>query len=246
MDTVIASGELVVLTLNGPTTYRSATDGAMGYEVDMIEAFAEQLGVVVVSVDNRGTGGRGKAFQDVPYQQLGQPESADQIAAAQSLKDSTWVDGDRVGIWGWSYGGYMTLMSMLTGEGPTTFAVGLSVAPVTDWRLYDTIYTERYMSTPQQNADGYEQGAPQTFADNLTDEQRLMMAHGDFDDNVHFQNSVQMIQELQTAGKQFSFMMYPKKTHSIAGTTTRLHLFTKLTRFVKENLVGQPTMIGQK
>ena len=198
---------------------------------------AREHDVVVVSVDNRGTGGRGKAFQDVPYQRLGQPEAADQVHAAQALSDSSWVDADRIGIWGWSYGGYMTLLSMLTGEGPSTFDVGLSVAPVTDWRLYDTIYTERYMSTPQQNEDGYTDGAPQTYADSLRSDQSLFLAHGDFDDNVHFQNSVQMIDKLQAAGKQFQFMMYPKKAHSIAGGTTRLHLFRGLTTFVEDHLV---------
>jgi dipeptidyl-peptidase-4 len=192
----------------------------------------------VVSVDNRGTGGRGKAFQDVPYQRLGQPESADQIRAAQALADSAWVDADRIGIWGWSYGGYMTLMSMLRGEGPSTFAAGLSVAPVTDWRLYDTIYTERYMSTPQANEDGYVKGAPQTYAGRLTKQQDLILAHGSFDDNVHPQNSIQMINQLQDEGKQFEFMLYPKKTHSIAGGTTRLHLFRMLTTFVDDHLAG--------
>ena len=204
--------------------------------------------VVVVSVDNRGTGGRGKAFQDVPYQRLGQPESADQIAAAQALADSAWVDADRIGIWGWSYGGYMTLMSMLTGEGPSTFAAGLSVAPVTDWRLYDTIYTERYMSTPQDNRDGYVNGAPTTYADRLTDGQDLLLAHGSFDDNVHPQNSIQMVDTLQAEGKQFEFMLYPKKTHSIAGGTTRLHLFRMLTDFVEEHLAtsDEPVSAAQE
>jgi len=197
---------------------------------------AETHGVVVVSVDNRGTGGRGKAFQDVPYQRLGQPESADQIRAAQALADSAWVDADRMGIWGWSYGGYMTLLSMLRGEGPSTFDTGVSVAPVTDWRLYDTIYTERYMSTPQRNADGYDNGAPQTYADRLRGDQHLLMVHGDDDDNVHFQNSVQMVNQLQAANKQFRFMMYPTREHGIAGGTTRLHLFTMITNMIAEHL----------
>ena len=205
---------------------------------------ARRHDVIVVSVDNRGTGGRGKAFQDVPYERLGQPEAADQIAAAQALADSAWVDADRIGIWGWSYGGYMTLMSMLTGEGPSTFTVGLSVAPVTDWRNYDTIYTERYMSTPQANADGYEQGAPLTYADRLTGEQDLLLAHGSFDDNVHPQNTIQMIDTLQAAGKQFRFMLYPKKTHSLAGATTRLHLFRMLTDFVEAHLARPPEPVS--
>ena len=197
---------------------------------------AQKHDVVVVSVDNRGTGGRGKAFQDVPYQQLGQPEAADQIRAAQALADSAWVDADRIGIWGWSYGGYMTLLSMLKGEGPSTFDTGISVAPVTDWRLYDTIYTERYMSTPQRNEDGYENGAPQTYADHLRADQNLLMVHGDDDDNVHVQNSVQMVNQLQDANKQFRFMMYPTREHGIAGGKTRLHLFTMITNMVTEHL----------
>lgn len=192
--------------------------------------------VLVVSVDNRGTGGRGKAFQDVPYQQLGQPESADQIHAAQALMDSSWVNDERIGIWGWSYGGYLTLMSMLRNDGPTTFDTGLSVAPVTDWRLYDTIYTERYMSTPQRNKDGYKNGAPQTYANRLRADQNLVIVHGDDDDNVHFQNSVQMVNQLQAANKQFKFMMYPTHEHGISGGKTRLHLFTMLTKMVTEHL----------
>ncbi len=196
--------------------------------------------MVVVSVDNRGTGGRGKAFQDVPYQRLGQPESADHIRAAQALADSAWVDADHIGVWGWSYGGYMTLMSMLTGEGPSTFDTGVSVAPVTDWRLYDTIYTERYMSTPDRNADGYENGAPQTYASRLRDDQNLLIVHGDDDDNVHVQNSVQMVNQLQSANKQFRFMMYPTHEHGLAGGNTRLHLFTMITNHIAEHLSPAP------
>jgi dipeptidyl-peptidase-4 len=226
----------VLMYVYGGPGVQTVTDRWGGSRHLWHQYLARTHDVVVVSVDNRGTGGRGKAFQDVPYQRLGQPEAADQIAAAQALADSAWVDADRIGIWGWSYGGYMTLMSMLTGEGPSTFTAGLSVAPVTDWRLYDTIYTERYMSTPQQNEDGYTNGAPQAYVDSLRSDQSLLLAHGDFDDNVHFQNSVQMIDKLQAAGKQFQFMMYPKKDHSIAGATTQLHLFRMLTTFVEEHL----------
>ena len=205
---------------------------------------AKTYDMVVVSVDNRGTGGRGKAFQDVPYKTLGQPESADQIAAAQALSDSSWVDADRIGIWGWSYGGYMTLLSLLNGDGPETFDMGVSVAPVTDWRFYDTIYTERYMTTPQQNPEGYAQGAPLTMANRMHDDQDLLLVHGDFDDNVHFQNSVQMVDALQEANKQFDFMMYPGRNHGIYGGTTRLHLFTMMTEAVEEMLVDEEAMIG--
>ena len=237
----------VLMYVYGGPGIQTVTDRWGGTRQLWHQYLAKTHDVVVVSVDNRGTGGRGKAFQDVPYQRLGQPESADQIAAAQALADSAWVDADRIGIWGWSYGGYMTLMSMLTGEGPSTFTAGLSVAPVTDWRLYDTIYTERYMSTPQANEDGYVQGAPQTYAGRLKKHQDLVLAHGSFDDNVHPQNSIQMINELQAEGKQFEFMLYPKKTHSIAGGTTRLHLFRMLTSFVDEQLAApSPVSVSSK
>ena len=199
---------------------------------------AEKHGVIVASVDNRGTGGRGKAFQDVPYQQLGQPEARDQIAAARHFADEPFVDGDRIGIWGWSYGGYMTLMSLLYENGPETFATGVSVAPVTDWRFYDTIYTERYMAPPQQNEQGYMRGAPLNYADRLQADQNLLLVHGDFDDNVHYQNSAQMVDRLQAANKQFEFMAYPGRDHGISGGVTRLHLFTMITDFIGEHLVG--------
>ena len=231
----------VLMYVYGGPGVQTVTDRWGGSRQLWHQYLAETHDVVVVSVDNRGTGGRGKDFQDVPYQRLGQPESADQISAAQALADSSWVNEDRIGIWGWSYGGYMTLLSMLRGEGPSTFTGGLSVAPVTDWQLYDTIYTERYMSTPQANEDGYTEGAPQTYADRLREEQDLILVHGNYDDNVHPQNSVQMMQKLQQAGKQFEFMLYPQKTHSIAGSTTRLHLFRMLTTFVDEHLATPTT-----
>lgn len=199
---------------------------------------AEELGILVASVDNRGTGARGYAFKTATYRRLGQLEAQDQIAAARTLAQLAYVDPDRIGIWGWSYGGYLTLMAMLYGDGPQVFRVGVSVAPVTDWRLYDTIYTERYMSTPQQNPEGYRLGAPLSYADRLTERQRLLLIHGDLDDNVHFQNAALMVDALQQAGKQFAFMMYPGRNHGIYGGNTRLHLFTLITRFLEENLVN--------
>ncbi len=199
---------------------------------------AKKHDLAVASVDNRGTGGRGKAFQDVPYQKLGVPETRDQIAAAQHFAEQAYIDSSRVGIWGWSYGGYMTLLSLLFEEGPSTFATGVSVAPVTDWRFYDTIYTERYMSTPQRNEDGYSRGAPLNYADRMQAHQNLLLVHGDFDDNVHFQNSMQMANELQKVNKQFEFMAYPGRNHGIYGGSTRLHLFTMITDFIGENLLG--------
>jgi dipeptidyl-peptidase-4 len=197
---------------------------------------ADQLGIIVASVDNRGTGARGKAFKSVTYKHLGQIEAEDHIAAAKYLGALPYVDAERLGIWGWSYGGYMTLMSMLYADGPATFRLGVSVAPVTDWRLYDTIYTERYMSTPQRNEAGYREGSPQTYAANLREDQKLLIVHGDFDDNVHFQNTVQMVDALQAANKQFDLMMYPGRNHGIFGGKTRLHLFTMITNYLRENL----------
>ncbi|HMB89601.1 MAG TPA: DPP IV N-terminal domain-containing protein [Rhodothermales bacterium] len=197
---------------------------------------ADSLDIIVASVDNRGTGGRGKDFKSDTYKRLGDLEAKDQIAAAQHLGSMDFIDADRVGIWGWSYGGYMTLLSMLYEDGPETFKLGVSVAPVTDWRLYDTIYTERYMSTPQKNEEGYTMGAPQQYADRMHEDQKLLIIHGDFDDNVHFQNTVQMANALQDANKQFELMMYPGRNHGIYGGTTRLHLFTLATNFIRENL----------
>ncbi|MDX1530414.1 MAG: S9 family peptidase, partial [Rhodothermales bacterium] len=170
------------------------------------------------------------------YKQLGLLEAEDQIAAAQWFGEQPYVDADRMGIWGWSYGGYLTLLAMLYEEGPETFKVGAAVAPVTTWRFYDTIYTERYLSTPQKNPEGYDLGSPVTYAENLRPEQDLLIVHGDFDDNVHVQNTVVMADALQAANKQFDLMIYPGRNHGIYGGTTRLHLYTLLTDFLVESL----------
>ena len=208
---------------------------------------ADSLGLVVASVDNRGTGARGRDFRTSTYKRLGILEAEDQIAAAEHFAERPYVDADRIGIWGWSYGGYMTLLSMLYGDGPDVFKAGVAVAPVTSWRLYDTIYTERYLSTPQKNPEGYDQGSPLTYADRLRDGQDLLLVHGDFDDNVHFQNAVQMADAFQEAGKQFELMVYPGRDHGISGGATRLHLFTLITDFLEEELVGEPSAVsGQR
>jgi len=197
---------------------------------------AENHDIIVASVDNRGTGGRSKDFKSAPYRQLGVLEAQDQIAAARYFGGMDYVDEERIGMWGWSYGGYLTLMSMLSGDGPETFTMGVAVAPVTDWGQYDTIYTERYMSTPRRNPAGYRKSAPVTYADRLSPEQELLIVHGDLDDNVHFQNAVQMIDALQESGKQFDMMMYPGRDHGISGENTRLHLYTLITDYIDENL----------
>jgi dipeptidyl-peptidase-4 len=191
-----------------------------------------QEGYLVAIVDNRGTGARGRDFKKQTYLRLGQYETADQIAAARHLASLPYVDGDRIGIWGWSYGGYMSLLTLF--QGADVFKAAISVAPVTDWRLYDTIYTERFMRTPQENPEGYELGSPVTYADRL--EGNLLVVHGTGDDNVHSQNTTQLIQKLQEAGKQFEMRLYPNKTHSIRGGNTRENLYGYFTEWLKENL----------
>ncbi|HEY0970809.1 MAG TPA: S9 family peptidase [Gemmatimonadales bacterium] len=191
-----------------------------------------QKGYVVVSVDNRGAAWRGRDFRKVTQYRLGVLESADQIDAARWLARQPWVDPERIGIWGWSYGGFMTLNA--TGRGGDVFRAGLSVAPVTDWRLYDTIYTERFMWIPQENEEGYRIGSPLFNIDSLS--ARLLVVHGTGDDNVHPQNTMQMAQRLTELGKPFYMLMYPNRTHSISGGNTQYHLYTMFTRFIEENL----------
>jgi dipeptidyl-peptidase 4 len=185
-----------------------------------------------VSVDNRGTGGRGSAFKKATYLRLGVKETEDQVAAARWLARQSWVDASRIGIWGWSYGGFMTSSAMLAPDSP--FRAGIAVAPVTDWQLYDSIYTERFMRTPRENEEGYRITAPVRNAANLRG--RFLLIHGTGDDNVHFQNSVQLAGALQAAGKQFQLMAYPNRNHSISGGNTSLHLFTMMTDWVVQNL----------
>ena len=191
-----------------------------------------QRGYVVASVDNRGTGARGKSWRKIIYKQLGVVETQDQAAAARAVGRYRWVDSTRLGIWGWSYGGFMTLNALT--QAPDVYRMGIAVAPVTHWKYYDTIYTERYNGLPQDNAAGYDKGSPLTYAKNLKGQ--LLIVHGSGDDNVHFQNTQAMINALVDANRPFSLMVYPNRTHSIAGGTTRQHLFTLLTKFVEENL----------
>ena len=190
-----------------------------------------QKGYLIVSVDNRGTGARGEKFKKVTYKQLGKYETEDQITAAKWLATQSYVDGKRIGIWGWSYGGYMSSLCLF--KGADIFKTAMAVAPVTNWKFYDSIYTERYMQTPQENS-GYDENSPITHVDKL--EGNYLLIHGTGDDNVHFQNSIEMVTALQKANKQFDFMMYPNKNHAIYGGNTRYHLFKLLTDYVEENL----------
>ena len=194
--------------------------------------FLAQQGYLVVCVDGRGTGARGVDFQKCTYMELGKLETVDQIATAQYLKTLSFVDGDNIGIQGWSFGGYMA--SLCITKGADDFKSAIAVAPVTNWRYYDSIYTERYMRTPQENASGYDDNSPINHMDKLKG--NYLLIHGSADDNVHYQNTMEMIQELVDQNKQFDLFIYPNKNHGIYGGNTRLHLFTKMYQFCEETL----------
>ena len=181
-------------------------------------------GIAVLVVDNRGMGARGKKFAATLIHNFGEVELKDQLAAIdQALQKFPQLDGSRMGWWGWSYGGYMTLEAMTHSD---RFKAGVAVAPVTDWRDYDSIYTERYAGLVPQYDEGYKKGSPITYAANLKG--HLLEVHGTSDDNVHMQNTMQMINAFINAGKQFDLQLYPRKTHSISGPGTRVHLFTHI------------------
>lgn len=196
------------------------------------EHFLAQEGYIVVCVDGRGTGARGREWRKCTYMNLGILESDDQIAAAKTLGNLPYVDASRIGIWGWSFGGYMTLLTMCRGEG--VFKAGISVAPVTDWRYYDTIYTERYLRTPQENPEGYTKGAPLHRAKDLKG--NLLIIHGGADDNVHLQNTMDFVEALVQNDIPFEMAVYTDKDHSIYGGNTRQHLFKRKVEFLKRNL----------
>lgn len=196
------------------------------------DAYMASKGYVIVCVDGRGTGGRGAEFAKCTYLNLGVKEAQDQVETAKHMAAQPYVDKSRIGIWGWSFGGYMTIMSM--SEGTPIFKAGAAVAAVTDWRFYDTVYVERFMRTPQQNAEGYKAGSAFTRAANLNG--RLLLVHGMADDNVHFQNCAEYSECLVQANKQFDMQVYTNRNHGIHGGNTRYHLFTRLTEFFLNNL----------
>lgn len=191
-----------------------------------------QQGFVVACVDNRGTGARGEEFKKMTYLQLGKYETIDQIEAARYLGSQPFVDKNHIGIFGWSYGGYMSSLCILKGN--EVFKAAIAVASVTNWKWYDSIYTERYMQTEAENATGYRDNSPVNFADRLKG--AYLLVHGMGDDNVHFQNTAEMANALIKANKQFDTYFYPNRNHGIAGGTTRLHLYTKMTNFLNANL----------
>ena len=191
-----------------------------------------QQGYIVVCVDGRGTGLKGRDFKKVTQNELGKYEVQDQISAAKKLGELAYVDSERIGIWGWSYGGFMSSNCLF--QGADIFDMAIAVAPVTSWRFYDTIYTERYMTTPQENASGYDTNSPMSHVDKLKGD--FLLVHGSADDNVHVQNTTRLVEALIQANKQFDWAIYPDKNHGIYGGNTRLHLYTKMTNFIKENL----------
>ncbi|UII74696.1 S9 family peptidase [Flagellimonas sp. HMM57] len=189
-------------------------------------------GYIVVCVDGRGTGLKGRDFKKVTQKELGKYEVEDQIAAAKKLSELPYIDENRTGIWGWSYGGFMSTNCLLKGN--DVFEMAIAIAPVTSWRFYDTIYTERYMQTPQENASGYDDNSPFNYPELLKG--KYLLVHGSGDDNVHVQNTMRMIEALVQANKQFDWAIYPDRNHGIYGGNTRLHLYTKMTNFIKANL----------
>ena len=196
------------------------------------EYYLANQGFIVACVDGRGTGGRSRAYETAVYMQLGKYETEDQVAGAEYMSTLPYVDGNRIGIYGWSYGGYETLMAMSTGNG--IYRAGVAIAPVTDWRYYDTIYSERFMRTPQENGDGYRQSAPITHAANLKGS--LLIVSGTADDNVHYLNTLQYSAALVEAGIQFDSQIYTNKDHHIRGCNTRHHLYTRVCNFFSDKL----------
>ena len=191
-----------------------------------------QKGYIIVSVDNTGTGFRGEAFKKKTYLQLGKYEIQDQIDAARYLGTLSYIDAKRIGHWGWSFGGFMSCLAI--SKGADVFKTAIAVAPVTNWQYYDNIYTERYMRTPKENPNGYNDNSPLNFVKNIKG--KLLIIHGTADDNVHFQNSVMFIDAMIQNNVEFESGYYPNKNHSIKGGNTRYHLYNKMTKFILENL----------
>ncbi|MBT4678336.1 MAG: S9 family peptidase, partial [Flavobacterium sp.] len=222
---------LLMFQYSGPGSQQVANrwNGTNDYWHQMLA----QQGMIIVCVDGRGTGLKGRDFKKVTQKELGKYEVEDQIAAAKELAERSYIDKNNIGIWGWSYGGFMSTNCLLKGN--DIFTTAIAVAPVTSWRFYDTVYTERYMQTPQENASGYDDNSPINYADKL--EGNYLLVHGTGDDNVHAQNSMRMINALVAANKPFDIAMYPDRAHGIRkGKNTRLHLYKKMTAFIQTNL----------
>jgi dipeptidyl-peptidase-4 len=197
--------------------------------------YLAQEGFVIACVDPRGTAARGEEFRKITYMQLGKYESDDQVEAARYLGTLPFVDKNNIAIWGWSYGGFMAALCME--KGADVFKAGISVAPVTNWRFYDSVYTERYMRTPQENLDGYDDNSPLSHAEKIKG--NYLLIHGSADDNVHFQNTMEFTERMVQSGVQFDMAVYTNRNHGIKGGNTSMHLYTKMTSFLKEKLQGE-------
>ena len=213
----------------GRQTVQNQYDPMNGMWFQML---ANEYDMIVVSVDNHGTDGRSEAFKKSTYGQMGKLETRDQTEAALELAKRSYIDGSRIGIFGWSYGGYMASNCLF--QSPEVFKMAIAVAPVTNWRFYDNIYTERYMGLPADNGDGYDADSPLSHVDGL--EGKYLLIHGTGDDNVHVQNSMRMVDALVQADKDFEWFAYPDKNHGIFGGNTRMHLYRMMTNFIQENL----------
>ena len=219
----------VLLTqYSGPGSQQVADSFSLGWENVMVAN-----GYIVVCCDGRGTGYMGEHFKKQTYGNLGELEVEDQISFARYMASQSYVDADRIGIYGWSYGGFMALGCALKGDG--LFKMSIAVAPVTSWRYYDTIYTEIYNGLPQENAAGYDDNSPINFADRLSDRTKLLIMHGTADDNVHFQNTMEMCHALNRAGKQYDMMIYPDQNHSMAPSYSTL-IREKMIQYTLDNL----------
>ena len=222
---------LVMTQYSGPGS-QEVSNSFLSYNDYWYQHLAQQ-GYIVACVDGRGTGFKGADFKKSTYLQLGKLEVEDQIASAKELSKLPYINAKEIGIWGWSYGGFMASNCMLKGN--DVFKVGIAVAPVTSWRFYDSIYTERFLRTPQENPSGYDDNSPLSYADLLTG--KFLLVHGTADDNVHVQNTFRLSNALIEANKPFDMAIYPDRTHGIyRGQNTRLHLFNKMTNFIRENL----------
>lgn len=212
---------------SGPNSQSALDTWDLGWE-----DYLASKGFIVVCVDGRGTGSRGEAFRKSTYLQLGKFETIDQIETAKYLSKLNYVDASRLGIWGWSFGGYISSSCMVKGNG--IFKMGIAVAPVTNWRYYDNIYTERFMRTPQENPRGYDDNSPLNFAENFKG--NLLLCHGSADDNVHVQNTMEFAERLVQANKQFEMQIYTNRNHGIYGGNTTYHLYTRMTNYILEKL----------
>lgn len=221
----------VLMYVYGGPGHQLAVNRWMGSNYFWYQMLAAK-GYMILCVDGRGTGFKGEAFKKSTYLQLGKYEIEDQIYVARELGKLQYVDAGRIGIWGWSYGGYMSSLGI--SKGNTVFKTAIAVAPVTNWRYYDNIYTERFMRTPQENGKNYDDNSPINHVDKIKG--NYLIIHGTADDNVHFQNSVEMVNSMINKGVKFDSEYYPNKNHGIGGSKTRLHLYDKMTRFILEKL----------